>query len=191
MNDDHSSEAALLRFVGSHFDAQRAKLRVSGDDRLPPDFAAVARQISDLGKIVTSLGDELLSPSADPDRSSGSARMRTGFTAVLHHAGDAISALGTAVHQLALLDEEAPLGDQRDVEGAEKAAAQAVAEALSRADTALGDAGDLLHAAGTSTTARRLHAARSQSPAASPLPGPPLPPAPPSTGPANRTARGR
>ena len=189
MNDDHSSESALLRFVGSHFDAQRAKLRVSGDDHRSPDFAAVARQISDLGKIVTSLGDELLSPSANPDRPSGSPRMRTGFTAVLRHAGDAISALGTAAHHL--LDEEAPLRDQRDVEGAEKAAAQAVAEAFSRADAALGDAGDLLHAAGTSTTARRLNAARSQSPAASPLPGPSLPPAPPSTGPANRTARGR
>ena len=192
MNDDHSSEAALLRFVGSSL--RRPARQTAGERRRSP--LARSRCRSHVRSPTSGRSSPHWATSSSPLLPTrigrpAAPRMRTSFTAVLQHAGDAISALGTAVHQLALLDEEAPLRDQRDVEGAEKAAAQAVAEALSRADAALGDAGDLLHAAATSTTARRLHAARSQSPAASPLPGPPLPPAPPSTGPANRTARGR
>jgi hypothetical protein len=77
------SDALALRATAFAFDAQRGKLPVPGDPHRSPDVVAVARQISELGKLVTDLGDEVLFRAADQGQAPHTARVITDFAAAV------------------------------------------------------------------------------------------------------------
>lgn len=194
MDNTPLSDALALRATASAFDAQRGKLPVPGDPHRSPDVVAVARQISELGKLVTALGDEVLFRAADQNQAPHTARVITNFAAAVEPAGEAASALGAVAHQLAFLNQSESLRDQPDARDAREAAVRVMEEALAT------------HAARHCTTeptpvrrignglspSARLQAARSRSATTARSPGPPPPnvttaPAAPS----DRITRGR
>ncbi|KPI14560.1 hypothetical protein OK006_3256 [Actinobacteria bacterium OK006] len=172
MNSTPVSDALALRAKASAFDAQRGKLPVSADPHRSPDSVAVARQISELGELITDLGDEVLFRAADPDREAHTARVITSFSAAVGPAGEAGSALGAVAHQLSFLEQTEHL---RDLPDAREAATRVMDDALGMADTALREAADSLHAASATVSppSVRLHAARSRSATAAPAAAPP------------------
>ncbi|MGW3715626.1 hypothetical protein ACWD8L_00585 [Streptomyces sp. NPDC005133] len=163
MDNKPISNALALRATASAFDAQRGKPPMAGDPHRSPDIAAVARQISELGKLITDLGDEVLFRAADQDQAPRTARVISNFAEAIMPAGEAASALGSVAHQLA------------------------------SADASVHDAANPLHASsGTvSSPSVRLQAARNRSIAAAPAPG--LPPLSVTTvaAPSTRLVRGR
>ncbi|MGW7730870.1 hypothetical protein [Streptomyces canus] len=181
MNNSPLSDALALRATASAFDAQRGKLPVPADPHRSPDAVAVARQISELGKLITELGDEVL-------------LRATNFAAAVEPAGEAASALGAVAHQLAFLNQTASLLDQPDARDAREAAVQVMEEALATADAALHDGANSLHSA-SATVSRpsvRLQAARSRSATIAPAPGSPPPGGTTAVAaPSDRIARGR
>ncbi|MFD5030272.1 hypothetical protein ACFWM0_07590 [Streptomyces sp. NPDC058405] len=198
MNNTPISDALALRATATAFDAQRGKLPIPGDPHRSPDSVTVARQISELGKMITDLGDEVLFRAADQDREIHTARVITSFAAAMGPAGEAASALGSVAHQLSFLDQTEHLRDQPDARDAREAAARVMDDALGMADTALREAGDSLHAASATVSppSVRLQAARSWStttaPAPAPAPGPmPTAGAPAAAAPPDRIARSR
>ena len=168
------SDALALRAAASRFDAQRGKLPSSEDLHRSPDGVAVAKQISELGQLITDLGDEVLFRAASRDREAHTARVATGFAAAIRPAGEAAAALGAVAHQLSFLHQTEHLRDQPDARDAREAAARVMDDALGVADTALREAADSLHAASTtlSPPAARLQAARHRSTTATPAPPP-------------------
>ncbi|MET8325196.1 hypothetical protein [Streptomyces sp. NPDC005181] len=188
------SDALALRATASTFDAQRGKLPVPGDPHRSPDAVAVARQISELGKLITDLGDELLFRAADPDQAPHTARVITNFAAAVELAGEATSAVGAVAHQLAFLNQTESLRDQPDARDARETAVRVMEEALATADAALHDGANSLHSASTtvSPASVRLQAACSRSTTAAPAPE--LPPPDVTTAvaaPSDRIARSR
>ncbi|MDT0464763.1 hypothetical protein [Streptomyces gibsoniae] len=194
MNSTPVSDALALRATASAFDLQRGKLPVSADPHRSPDSIAVARQISELGKLITDLDDEVLFRAADPDREAHTARVISGFSATVGPAGEAASALGAVAHQLSFLEQTEHLPNRPDAQDAREAATRVMDDALDMADTALREAADSLHTASAtlSPPPMRLHTARSRSTTAAPAPGP-LPPtgAPAAAVPPDRIARSR
>ena len=174
MTNTPISDALALHAAGSLFDAQRGKLPSSEDLRRSPDGVAVAKQISELGQLITDLGDEVLFRAAAQDRETHTARVTTGFAAAIRHAGEAASALGAVAHQLSFLHQTEHLRDQPDVRDAREAAARVMDDALGLADTALGEAADSLHAASATVSppAARLQVARHRSTTTTPPPPP-------------------
>ncbi|MFD0507118.1 hypothetical protein ACFQ0G_38735 [Streptomyces chiangmaiensis] len=166
MDNTPLSDALALRATASAFDAQRGKLPVPGDPHRSPDVLAVARQISELGKLVTD-GDEVLFRAADQDQAPHTARVITNFAAAVEPAGEAASALGAVAHQLAFLNQSESLRDQPDARDARKAAVRVMEEALATAGAALHDGANSLHAA-SATVSPRPHGSRL--PAAGPRP---------------------
>ncbi|MER5435973.1 hypothetical protein [Streptomyces sp. NPDC002588] len=192
MDNTPLSDALALRATASAFDAQRCKL--PGDPHRSPDVVAVARQISELGKLVTDLGDEVLFRAADQNQAPHTARVITNFAAAVEPAGEAASALGAVAHQLAFLDQTESLRDQPDARDAQEAAVRVMDEALATAGAALHDGANSLYAASATVSPppARLQAARSRSATTARSPGSPPPnfttaPAAPS----DRVARGR
>ncbi|MET8412053.1 hypothetical protein ABZV34_28790 [Streptomyces sp. NPDC005195] len=177
MDNTPISDALALRATASAFDAQRGKLPVPGDPHRSPDAVAVARQISELGKLITDLGDEVLFRAAGQDQAPHTARVITNFAAAVEPAGEAASALGGVAHQLAFLNQTERLRDQPDARDAREAAERVMEKALATADSALHDAANSLHSASSTVPAPsvRLQAARSRSTTAMPAPGPPPP----------------
>ncbi|MFD3836739.1 hypothetical protein ACFWWC_10820 [Streptomyces sp. NPDC058642] len=177
MDNTPISDALALRATASAFDAQRGKLPVPGDPHRSPDAVAVVRQISELGKLITDLGDEVLFRAADQDQAPHTARVITSFAAAVEPAGEAASALGAVAHQLAFLDQTASLRDQPDARDARKAAVQVMADALATADAALHDGANSLHSASATVSppSFRLQAARSRSTTTASAPGSPPP----------------
>ncbi|MEU0815178.1 hypothetical protein [Streptomyces mirabilis] len=175
MNSTPVSDALALRAKASAFDAQRGKLPVSQDPHRLPDSVAVARQISELGELITDLGDEVLFRAADPDREAHTARVITSFSAAVGPAGEAASALGAVAHQLSFLEQTEHLRDLPDARDAREAATRVMDDALGMADTALREAADSLHAASATVSppSVRFHAARSRSTTAAPAAVPP------------------
>ncbi|MFE7271794.1 hypothetical protein [Streptomyces sp. NPDC057623] len=167
------SDALALRAMASAFDAQRGKLPVPGDPHRSPDVVAVARQISELGKLITDLGDEVLFRAAGQDQAPHTARVMTSFAAAVEPAGEAASALGAVAHQLAFLKQTESLRDQPDARDAREAAVRVMEDALASADAALHDGANSLHSASAtvSPSSVRLQAARSRSTTAMPAPG--------------------
>ncbi|MDX2525226.1 hypothetical protein [Streptomyces europaeiscabiei] len=147
MDNSPISDALALRATASAFDAQRGKLPVPGDPHRSPDAVAVARQISELGKLITGLGDEVLFRAADHDQSPHSARVITSFAAAVEPAGEAASALGAVAHQLAFLNQTERLRDRPDARDAREAAVRVMEEALATADATLRDGANSLHSA--------------------------------------------
>jgi hypothetical protein len=171
------SDALALRATASAFDAQRGKLPVPGDPHRTPDAVAAARQISELGKLITEMGDEVLFRAAGQDQAPHTARVITDFAAAVVPAGEAASALGAVAHQLAFLNQTESLRDQPDARDAREAAVRVMEDALATADAALRDGANSLHSASATVSppSVRLQAARSRSTIAAPAPGPPPP----------------
>ncbi|XEC32567.1 hypothetical protein JAO84_05255 [Streptomyces fradiae] len=180
--------------MASNFDAQRGKLPVPGDPHRLPGSIAVARQISELGKLLTELGDEVLFRTVDKSPGSSTSLTVSGFSAAVRPAGEAASALGEVAEQLAFLERTEHLHDLPDSRDAREAAGRVIDEALGTADTALRGAADSLHAASTAVSppSRRLRAAlgRTTSPAYGAVPAAPAASASATT-PAPRAVRGR
>ncbi|MDX3583401.1 hypothetical protein [Streptomyces europaeiscabiei] len=177
MDNTPLSDALALRATASAFDAQRGKLPVLGDPHRSPDVVAVARQISELGKLVSDLGDEVLFRAADQEQAPHTARVITNFAAAVEPAGEAASALGAVAHQLAFLNQTESLRDQPDARDAREAAVRVMEEALASAGAALLDGANSLHAASATVSppSARLQAAHSRSATIARSPGPPPP----------------
>lgn len=188
MNSTPSSDIRAIRATASAFDGQRGRLPVPGDHHRSPDVIAVARQISELGELITDLGNEVLFRAAAQEHEVHTARVITGFAAAMRPAGEAASALGAVAHQLSFLNQTEHLRHQPDAQDAREAAVRVMDDALSTADTALREAADSLHAASATVSppSVRLRAARSRSTTAAPPQVPP-PPTPP---PGRRSSRG-
>ncbi|MFD5626412.1 hypothetical protein [Streptomyces sp. NPDC127072] len=194
MDNTPISDALALRATASAFDAQRGKLPVAGDPHRSPDAVAVARQLSELGKLITDLGDEVLFRAADQDQASHTARVITSFAAAVEPAGEAASALGAVAHQLAFLNQTESLRDQPDARDARKAAVQVMEDALATADAALYDGANSLHSASATVSppSVRLQAARSRSTTTAPTLGSSPPGVTTAVAvPSDRLARGR
>ncbi|MFI7565946.1 hypothetical protein ACIBVM_29385 [[Kitasatospora] papulosa] len=176
MNNTPSSDISALSAMASAFDAQRGKLPVPGNYRRLPGIAAVARQISELGELITDLGHEVFLRAAAQDHKVHTARVIAGFAAAARPAGEAASALGETAHQLAFLNQTEHLRNRPDAQEAREAAVRVMEDALGSADTALREAAaDFLHAASTTVSppSVRLRASRSRSTTAVPSPIPP------------------
>ncbi|MET7678983.1 hypothetical protein [Streptomyces sp. NPDC005423] len=188
------SDALALRATASAFDAQRGKLPVVGDPHLSPDAVAVARQISELGKLITDLGDEILFRATHQNQAPHTARVITNFAAAVEPAGEATSALGAVADQLTFLNQTESMRDQPDARDARQAAVRVIEEALATADAALHDGANSLYAASATVSplSVRLQAARSRSTTAAPSPGFPPPDATTTAAAtSDRIARGR
>ncbi|MEK8142332.1 hypothetical protein NKH18_07040 [Streptomyces sp. M10(2022)] len=160
--------------MASAFDAQRGKLPVPGNYRRLPGIVAVAvaRQMSELGELITDLGHEVFLRAAAQDHEVHSARVIAGFAAAARPAGEAASALGETAHQLAFLNQTEHLRNRPDAQEAREAAVRVMEDALGAADTALREAADSLHAASATDSPRPYG---SEPPAAGPRPQLPLP----------------
>ncbi|MBB5939966.1 hypothetical protein [Streptomyces zagrosensis] len=193
MNNTPDTDALALRATASAFDAQRGKLPIPGDPHRSPNSVAVAQQISELGALISGLGDEVSSRVVGQDQEAHTARAITSFAAAVGPAGEAASALGAVAHQLSFLNQTEHLRDQPDARDAREAAARVTDDALSMADTALREAADALHAASATVSppSARLQAARSRSATAAPAFASPPPTVPGAAAPASRIARGR
>ncbi|MFD9206569.1 hypothetical protein ACFVZM_09815 [Streptomyces sioyaensis] len=193
MNNTPVADGRALHATASAFDAQRSKLPVPGDPHRSPDTVAVAGQISQLGTLITTLGDQILFRANSANQAPHSARVITSFAAAVGPASQAISALGSVANQLSFLDQTEHLRDQPDARGARDVATLVIGNALGMADTALRDAADSLHAASTTVAppSVRLQAARSRSTTAAPSPAPPPSSATAAPVPPNRITRSR
>ncbi|MET7775041.1 hypothetical protein ABZU94_08515 [Streptomyces mirabilis] len=194
MDNTPISDSLALRATASAFDAQRGKLPVPGDPHRSPDAVAVARQISELGKLITGLSDEVLFRAADQDQAPHTARVITNFAAAVEPAGEAASALGAVAHQLAFLNQTESVRDQPDARDAREAAVRVMEDALVTADAALHDGANSLYSASATVSPPfvRLQAARSRSTTATSAPGPPPPGATTAVAaPSDRITRGR
>ncbi|AJF68563.1 hypothetical protein [Streptomyces vietnamensis] len=194
MTTNPLADALAIRAMASAFDAQRGKLPVPGDPHRLPGSVAVAQQISELGKLITELGDEVLFRTANRDHSSRTSLAVSSFSVAVRPAGEAAAALGEVAQQLAFLERTEHLHDLPDSRDAREAAGRVIDEALGMANTALREAADSLHAASTSVSppSRRLRAAlgRTPTPVYEAVPATPAVPAP-ATAVAPRTVRGR
>ncbi|MFF7145748.1 hypothetical protein ACFZB5_31835 [Streptomyces nodosus] len=194
MDNTPISDALALCATASAFDAQRGKLLVPRDPYRSPDVVAVARQISELGKLVTDLGDEVLYRAANQDPAPHTARVITNFAAAVEPAGEAASALGAVAHQLAFLHQTESLRDQPDARDTREAAVRVLEEALATADADLHDGANSLHTASATVSppSVRLQAARSRSATIAPALGSPPPGVTTAVAaPSDRIARGR
>ncbi|MFG2094633.1 hypothetical protein [Streptomyces sp. NPDC048612] len=172
MKNTPVADARALHATAFAFDAQRSKLPVPGDRS--PDTVTVARQISQLGTLITTLGDQVLFRANAETQAPHSARVITSFVAAVGPASQAVSALGSVAHQLSFLDQTEHLRDQPDARGARDVATLVIGNALGMADTALRDAAESLHAASATVSepSVRLQAARSRSTTSAPSPAP-------------------
>ena len=160
------SPAHTLRAAAFAFDAQRGKLPVAADPHRSPEPTFVSRQISELGKLVADLSDEVASRAVYDSTAPGEARVATAFAAALEPAGQAIAALGTVSHQLAFVDHTWARRHEPDLRDVHDRIPEVIEDALAEADTALQDAATALHSAATSIAqpTLRLKAALSRTP---------------------------
>ncbi|MFE2559713.1 hypothetical protein ACFXGT_27535 [Streptomyces sp. NPDC059352] len=161
MTTNSLSDALAIRATASAFDAQRGKLPVPGDPHRLPSSVAVTQQISELGKLITELGDEILFRTVNKEHGSRTSLAMSRFSAAVRPAGEAAAALGEVAKQLAFLEETEHLHERPDARDAREAAGWVIDEALGMADTALREAADSLHAASTAVSppSSRLRAA--------------------------------
>ncbi|MFE6101311.1 hypothetical protein ACFVQ4_15230 [Streptomyces laurentii] len=194
MTTNPLTDALAIRAMASNFDAQRGKLPVPGDPHRLPSSIAVAQQISELGKLITELGDEVLFRTVNKESGPRTSETVSSFSAAVRPAGEAAAVLGDVVQQFAFLERTDHLPDQPDIRDAREAAGRVIEEALRTADSSLREAADSLHAASTAVSppSARLRAAlgRTTSPAYEAVPATPTSSTAP-TAPAARTVRGR
>ncbi|WP_329612530.1 hypothetical protein OG244_03850 [Streptomyces brevispora] len=175
MINNRVSDALSLRAMASEFDAQRGKLPQPGDPHRSTDNVTIARQLSDLGKLITDLADEVLHRAAEQNREGRTPSAIDDFAAAIGPASEAASALGAVAHQLSFLGRTEHLRDQPDALDAREAAAAVMDDGLGAADTALREGADSLHAASARAfpPPDRLQAARRRSATATSAPAPP------------------
>ncbi|MDT3725421.1 hypothetical protein ROS62_11150 [Streptomyces sp. DSM 41972] len=194
MTTNSLSDALAIRAMASSFDAQRGKLPVPGDPHRLPGSIVVAQQISELGKLITELGDEVLFRTVNKEAGSRTTPAVSGFSAAVRYAGEAATALGEVGQQLAFLEQTEHLHEEPDARDAREAAGLVIDHRLETADTALREAADSLHAASTTVSppSSRLRAAltRTTTPAYGAAPAS-LAPSASAPAPAARTVRGR
>lgn len=194
MTTNSLSDALAIRAMASSFDAQRGKLPVPGDPHRLPGSIVVAQQISELGKLITELGDEVLFRTVNKEAGSRTTPAVSGFSATIRYAGEAATALGEVAQQLTFLEQTEHLHEQPDARGAREAAGLVIDDRLETADAALREAADSLHAASTTVSppSSRLRAAltRTTTPVYGAAPASLAPPAS-APAPAARTVRGR
>lgn len=193
MDNTPLADALALRSTASAFDAQRGKLPVLGDRHRSPDTVTLARQISQLGALITTLGDQVLFRSNSEAQAPHTRRVISGFADAVGPAARAASALGEVAHLHSLLDQGEHVRDHPDARGAREVATLAIGHSLERADTALRAAADSLHAASSTVSPPpgRLRAARSRSTTAAPSTAAPPAPASADAVPSNRNGRSR
>lgn len=195
MNNPPATDARALRATAAALDAQRNKLPAPDDPHRFADTVAVAGQISQLGTLITTLGDQVLFRANAETQAPHSARVITGFASAVTPVGEAVAALGEVAHQLAFLDQTEHLREQVDARDARQAAVRVREYALNAADTALREAAGTLHAAATTTaspSSAQLRAARHRSTTALPTTGPvPVASAPAAVTPPDRITRSR
>ncbi|MCX5314761.1 hypothetical protein [Streptomyces sp. NBC_00154] len=129
MNSTPSSDIRAMRATASAFDAQRGKLPVPGGHHRSPDIVAVARQVSELGELITDLGNEVLFRAAAQDHEVHTARVITSFASAVRPVGEAASALGAVTHQLSFLEQTEHLRDQSDARDAREVAVRVMDDA--------------------------------------------------------------
>ncbi|MFF2701564.1 hypothetical protein ACFVUQ_24735 [Streptomyces cyaneofuscatus] len=193
MNTTPVSDARALRTAAENFDALRGKLPFPGDPHRGPDSVSVAKQISELGKGITALGDEILIRTVSQELDAHAARVISDFAAAVEPAGEVASALGSVAHQLSFLERTEHMRDQPDAMDAREAATLVIGDALGLADASLRDASYSLYAAAAAASPppRQLRAARSRSTTAAPLPAAAPFTVPPAAAALSRTTRGR
>ncbi|WP_371602248.1 hypothetical protein OG345_04970 [Streptomyces sp. NBC_01220] len=193
MNSTPSSDVRAMRATASALDGQRSKLPVLADASRSPDVVGIAKQIAELGELITDLGNEVLFSTAGQDREAHTARVISGFAAAVQPTGEAASALGEVAHQLFFLDRTEHLRDQPDADDAREAAVRVINESIRTADTTLREAAGSLRAASATVSppSVRLRAALSRSTTAAPSPAPPPFTAQTGPAPANQIARSR
>ncbi|WP_255306191.1 hypothetical protein [Streptomyces sp. Wb2n-11] len=190
--DTSSSDALALRATASGFDAVRGKLPVTGNPDHSLDSVTVARQLSDLGTLITDLADEVLHRAAEQRREGGTAPAVVGFAAAVRPACEAASALGAVAHRLSVLEQAEHLGDESGAKDAREADRLVMGNALGMADKALRETANSLRSASAAISPEsvRAQAARSRSTTAA-FPSSPAPPPAPAAAPPGRIARGR
>ncbi|MFD7070603.1 hypothetical protein ACFV97_25595 [Streptomyces sp. NPDC059913] len=161
MNTDPLSDALAIRATARSFDAQRGKLPVPDDPHRLPSSIGVAQQISELGKLITELGEEVLSRAVGKGRHSPTTLAFSCFADAVRPAGEAATALGEVAKQLAFLERTEHLHERAYTRDARESAGQVISEALGAADAALRDAANTLHSASTAVSppSSRLRAA--------------------------------
>lgn len=122
MSNTPVTDALALRAMASSLDAQRGKLPVLGDPRRSPEAVSVSRQISDLGRLITELGDEVLFRVAEPNQPPHSTRVAGAFAQASGGVGQAAAALGAVNRQLLFLKQTECLREQPDAKDARQAA---------------------------------------------------------------------
>lgn len=189
MIDTVSSDALALRATASGFDAVRSNLPVIGDSQRSLDGVTVARQLSDLGTLITDLADEVLHRAAEQNRDGHTPPAIVGFAAAVRPACEAASALGAVAHRLSVLHQSGHLHQEP---GAQQVDRLVMGNPLGAADNALRETADSLRAsaAAISLPSVRTQAARSRSTTAAASPAPPSATAP-AADPPGRIARGR
>lgn len=189
------SDALALRATAAAFDAQRGKLPILGDQYRSPDVATLSRQITELGSLISDLGNQMLLRAAEPGHASRTDRVVNVLAEAVDPASRAASQLGRAAHELAFLTQTEQLRHQPDAADAREAATCAVEEALESAGAALYEAATALHtaSAAVSPPSGRLRAARSRTTTDIPTAGSSLSGtnAPAATPQPDRNARGR
>lgn len=177
MSNTAIADALALRTMASSLDAHRGKLPVLGDRHRSPEPIQVSRQISQLGKLITELGDEVLFRVAEPNQPPHSARAAAAFAQATNGVGQAAAALGTVNQELLFLKETDHIREQPDAKDAREAAVRCLEDALGLAGGELEEAANCLHAASStiSPPSVRLQAALRRSPVSTATGGPPIP----------------
>lgn len=193
MNNTPLADARALRATASALDAQRNNLPVPGDPHRSADTVAVARQITQLGTLITTLGDQVLFRANAETQTPHSTKVITSFAAAVGPVGQAASALGSVARQLSFLEQTEHLRDRPDIRGERDRATLVIGNALGMADIALRDAADSLHAASAAVSppSVRLQSARTRSTTAAPSPAPSPSVAPAAAATPNRITRSR
>lgn len=186
------SEALALHSMARSFDAQRGKLPHPVDPHDPSDLAAAARQLSQLGALITDLGDEVLFRAVEQDQSPHIGSAINGFASAIRPAGDAVYELSRITRAYAHLAQTEQQHEDPVTAKTREDARKTIEGTLRRFDTALSQAVSSLDSASAniSPPSARMRAARSRS-TTTPTSAP-SPPSPPTTAiPAPRPGRGR
>ena len=193
MDSNPITDAMALYTTACAFDSQRRKVPQLADPHRLADLVAVARQSSDLGAMISEMGDEVFFLAFDRAREPHTDRVINGFVAAIAPAGEATAALGSLAQQFAFLNQSEHLRDQPDTAAARVAARQTIEDAILAADSSLAWAAEILHAASASISppSARMRAALHRSTTTGATPKPPTAHTPAPSLPADRPGRSR
>jgi hypothetical protein len=185
-------EALALHSMARSFSAERGKLPQPADPHSPSDLATVARQLSQIGALITDLGDEVLFRANERDQAHHIGSAIKGFASAIRPASDAVYELSRMTRAYTHLDQTERQRDDPATAKTHEAARKTIECARTHADNALSQAASSLHssAADISPPSARMRAARSRSTTMPTIT--PIPHCPPTTAaPAQRPGRSR